>query len=179
VKTRQNIERFGSSPFVPFTQDPREEELLREAGAWLLPRLGQFERLPRQIIHGDWTPQNVLFESSDRGTRLTAVLDFEAMSNDPIHVDLANSCSTMLMWSGLDRNGPRIADIQKSYESFAGLQLEREPIYTAMLAHWVCHYWNWRDRLKFGEFGQEVKDRLCLRIASVLQYVCGLTVDAM
>lgn len=177
ARTRHNIDRLNTSPFVPFTQHPREEELLREACAWLLPRLDHFELLPRQIIHGDWTPRNVLFEYSDRDTRLVAVLDFEAMSHDPIHVDLANSCSTLLMWSGLDRIGARIADVQKMYEGFSGLHLNREHIHTAMLAHWVCHYWNWRDRLQFGEFGHEVKERLCLRIASVLHYVCRVAVD--
>ena len=58
-----------------------------------------------------------------------------------------------------------------TYEEFGCVRLERGDIYTAMLAHWFCHSWGWRDRLKGGEFGQDVKEPLCLRVASVLDGV--------
>jgi hypothetical protein len=93
------------------------------------------------------------------------------MSWDPVHMDLANTCSTLLMWSGLDRIDERIANVLDTYERFTGVHLEQEDIRTAMLAHWLCHYWNWRDRLQHGEFGREVLERLCLRISAVLSYV--------
>lgn len=171
ARTRQRIERLDFAAFVPFTNHPREREVLLRAGEWLLPRLNRFELLPRQLIHGDWTPQNVFFESSDHGSHLTAVLDFEAMTFDPLHVDLANTCSTLLMWSGLDRIGERIREVLSTYEGFSGVRLESVDVYTAMLAHWLCHYWSWRDRLEGGGFGQDVKERLCLRIESVLDYL--------
>lgn len=177
VRTRQSIERMDSATFVPFTDHPHERELLQQAGAWILPRLNRFELLPKQIIHGDWTPRNVLFDFSDQSVRLVGVLDFEAMAYDPVHVDLASTCSTLLIWSGLDRVEERIAGVLGAYEKCVGLHLEREDIYTAMLAHWLCHYWIWRDRLRLGGFGQEVKERLCLRIGSVLTYVGRATVD--
>ena len=177
MRTRHSIERLDSATFIPFTSHPGEKELLEQAGVWLLPRLNRFELLPRQMIHGDWTPRNVLFDFSDHGARLSAVLDFEATAYDPVHVDLASTCSTLLMWSGLDRIGERIGDLLSTYERFGGIRLEREDVYTAMLAHWLCHYWRWRDRLEGGGFGQEVRARLCLRIASVLHYVCGAAVD--
>ncbi len=173
VSTWRSIERLDLATFVRFTNYPREQELLVRAGEWLLPRLDRFELLPRQLVHGDWTPQNVLFASSGHGAHLSAVLDFEAMAHDPVHVDLANICSTLLMWSGLDRIAERIGDVLSTYERFGGIRLEREDVYTAMLAHWLCHYWSWRDRLERGGFGQDVKERLCLRIASVLDYVSG------
>lgn len=171
VRARQCVERFDPATFVPFTEDPREEELLARAGAWLLPRLGKFELLPRQLIHGDWTPRNLLLNASDPGARVTAVLDFESMAHDPVEVDLANTCSTLLMWSGLDRTGDRITDVLRRYERLSGTRIEREDVCTAMLAHWLCHYWNWRDRLSRGGFGEEVRERLCLRIASALDFV--------
>lgn len=171
VKTRQNITRLSQGPFVPFTPDPEEEQVLWQASTWLLSRLDRLEHLPRQLVHGDWTPQNVLFSGTDRPNRLTGVLDFEAIAIDPIVVDVANICSTLLMWSGLDSLDERIASVLKSYGVASGEHLELADIHTAMLAHWLCHYWSWRDRLQFGEFGQEVKQRLCLRIRSVFSYV--------
>jgi Ser/Thr protein kinase RdoA (MazF antagonist) len=171
VRTRQTIDRLTSDAFVAFTSDPREEHILQSAAAWLLPRLDSLERLPRQIVHGDWTPRNVLFQRDDREMHLTGVLDFEEMAWDPVCVDVANTCSTLLMWSGLDRLEERIEDVVKTYEHSAGVEFEREDVHTAMLAHWFCHYWNWRDRLQSGEFGHEVKDRLCSRISSVLSYL--------
>lgn len=171
VRTRQSITRLTTQSFVAFTPDPSEEEVLRQAAAWLLPRMDRFEQLPRQIVHGDWTPRNVLFDRADHRVRLTGVLDFEALASDPVNVDLASICSTLLMWSGLDRLDERIASVLETYESFAGVHLERADLHTAALAHWLCHYWRWRDRLECGEFGHEVKERLCLRISSVLSYV--------
>jgi Ser/Thr protein kinase RdoA (MazF antagonist) len=178
VRARQNIERLSSEPFVAFTSDPHENEVLQQAAAWLLPRLDRLELLPRQLIHGDWTPPNALFDRADQPIRLTAVLDFEAMSWDSVHVDLANICSTLLMWSGLDRLEKRIASVVDTYERASGVHLEWDDIETAMLAHWFCHYWSWRDRLQHGEFGREVKDRLCLRISSVLSFVSQGTANS-
>jgi Ser/Thr protein kinase RdoA (MazF antagonist) len=178
VRTRQNIDRLSLETFVRFTSHPHEKQALQQAATWLLPRLDRFELLPRQLVHGDWTPRNVLFDRTDQPTSLTAVLDFEALSWDAVHVDLANTCSTLLMWSGLDRLEERISSVLDTYGKSADVQIEREDIHTAMLAHWLCNYWSWRDRLQHGEFGREVKERLCLRISSVLSYVSSRATDS-
>lgn len=131
------------------------------------------------MVHGDWTPQNVLFGSGQHGGYpgwLAAVLDFERIRVDPIHVDVANVCSTLLMWSGLDRTGQRIREVLNDYEHFAGIRMDHKHIQIAMLAHWFCHYWNWRDRIAKRESGAQVKERLSQRIASVLDYVEGIAV---
>lgn len=171
VKTRQAIDRLSADGFVALASDPCEGEILHMAATWLLPRLHDFERLPRQIVHGDWTPRNVLFQRVEQEARLTGVLDMEAMAWDPICVDVANTCSTLLMWSGLDTLEERIGNVIETYERTSGTFLERKDIHTAMLARWFCHYWDWRDRLSHGEFGHEVKERLSLRISSVLSYL--------
>jgi Ser/Thr protein kinase RdoA (MazF antagonist) len=101
TKTRQSIEQLNLTTFVPFTGYAKEEEVLIQAAEWLLPRLAHFEGLPKQLVHGDWTPQNVLFGFRDHKALLTGVLDFEETGIDPVHVDIANVCSTLLMWSGL------------------------------------------------------------------------------
>jgi Ser/Thr protein kinase RdoA (MazF antagonist) len=173
AKTRQHIKRLGLGALVPFTKYAKEEQVLACAAKWLLPRLDRFEQLPRQLIHGDWTPQNVLFGSQDQDSRLIAVLDFEEIGIDPVHVDVASICSTLLMWSGLDRPEQRIREVLRDYERFSENYLELEDVHTAMLAHWFCHYWNWRDRIESGGFRQDARERLCLRIASVLEYLKG------
>lgn len=175
ARTRPRIARCMRRNFAPFSSDPQESTILHEAALWLTPRLDRLEQLPRQLIHGDWTPQNVLFEESHPANRLHGVLDLEAVAFDPVSVDVANICSTLLMWSGLDRLDIRIAGVLDAYCESSGVKLEIEDIHTAMVAHWFCHYWSWRDRLEVGEFGHEVKDRLCLRIRSALSYVTKLT----
>ncbi len=120
VRTRTNIDQLTAEAFVAFTSDPREKHILQKAAAWLLPRLDSFERLPRQIVHGDWTPRNVLFQYDDREMRLTGVLDFEAMIWDPACVDVANTCSTLLMWSGLDRLEERMESVVKDLRAVGG-----------------------------------------------------------
>lgn len=171
VNAPKCIARMDAESFVPLTEYLGEQELLVRAGDWLLPRLREFENLPRQLIHGDWTPCNVLFSSTADDVYLSAVLDFEAMAFDPVHVDVASTCSTLLMWSGLDCIDEQIGRVLTTYEGLSGHLLERRHVFTAMVAHWLCHYWSWRDRLKNGGFGQEVRERLCLRIASALDYV--------
>ncbi len=171
VNTRKSIAGMDPANFVPLTKFAEEQDLLLRTGDWLLPRLPEFENLPRQLIHGDWTPRNVLFDRSSDGVYLSSVLDFESVAFDPVHVDVANTCSTLLMWSGLANVDERIGSVLSRYEGLSGHRLERDHVFTAMLAHWLCHYWSWRDRLKNGGFGQEVQERLCLRIRSALDYV--------
>ncbi len=168
VKTRKNVDRLHCAPFVPFTEDPGELEVLLRAGKWLSPRLPQMESLPRQLVHGDWTPGNVLFDPS--ANCLVAVLDFEAIAHDPVHADLGNICSTVLMWSGLDHVKDRIAAVLSAYSSVAGTAVVLDDIHTAMLAHWFCHYWNWRDRFESHGWDRSVRNRLCLRISGVLNF---------
>ena len=153
------------------SQNTRRNRNCSRVGEWLQPRLQEFEKLPRQLIHGDWTPRNVLFVASGDHVYVKAVLDFEAMALDPVHVDVASICSTLLMWSGLYGVDELIDSVLNTYENLSDRHLERDHVFTAIVAHWLCHYWSWRDRLEDGGFGQEAKDRLCLRIASVLDYV--------
>lgn len=171
IKTRQLIQRFQSTRWSPFTSDEDEQELLERASQRLLPRLDRFESLPRQVIHGDWTPRNVLFDSIAPVGNLTGVLDFESTAFDPIHVDLSHTCSTLLMWSGLDNTGTRIPEAVACYERLTGTPVELNDLHTAMLAHWFCHYWNWRDRLESGAKDHEVTKRLCLRLRLVLRFL--------
>ena len=169
-KTCRLISKMGCERFVPFTSDPLEEEIVCSAAEWLTGRLASFESLPRQIVHGDFTPQNVLFGGDGRDV-LSAVLDFEAVALDPVHVDIGNVCSTLLMWSNLEDVEEHIASAMTTYSQSTGTALDLGEIHTAMVARWFCHYWDWRERSAFGEFGREVEQRLCARISAVFAYV--------
>ena len=45
-----------------------------------------FDSWPEQIVHGDWHPGNMLFDSQ----RVVAVLDFDSVKTAPVITDLAN-----------------------------------------------------------------------------------------
>lgn len=54
---------------------------------------GEYARLPRQVIHGDFNSVNVLFG----GKEVTAVLDFEFACLGPRELDVATALSDVLM----------------------------------------------------------------------------------
>lgn len=60
-----------------------------------LPEL--YESLPQQIIHGDFTPRNILVNDQ----RINAVLDFELCRHDVRALDIAVA---LLAWGGFDAN---------------------------------------------------------------------------
>lgn len=84
----------------------KERDIVRDAA-----RLAEAEArsrlsaLPARVVHGDWTPLNVLI----RRDGSAGILDFEACGRGPAVLDLANMCSTLLMWSKLDRIPERIS----------------------------------------------------------------------
>jgi Ser/Thr protein kinase RdoA (MazF antagonist) len=70
-------------PGVPSLID--ELTSLYDASRERVNRLG-FDRWSCQVVHGDWHPGNLLFQ----GSRVAAVLDFDAVLLAPVVVDLAN-----------------------------------------------------------------------------------------
>lgn len=60
-----------------------------------LPEL--YESLPQQLIHGDFTPRNVLIHNQ----KISAVLDFEVCRHDLRALDVAVA---LLAWGGFDDN---------------------------------------------------------------------------
>lgn len=74
-----------------------------------LPEL--YESLPQQIIHGDFTPRNILVHDQ----KINAVLDFELCRHDVRALDIAVA---LLAWGGFDAN--HRADAMHAF--FAALQ---------------------------------------------------------
>jgi Ser/Thr protein kinase RdoA (MazF antagonist) len=142
-----------------------EGEVLPAAADWLRPRIGRLDAFPTRLVHGDWTPSNVLVGP----TGAAGILDFEECGLGPSIYDFANICSTLLMWSGLDNVGKRMAWLVGVIEENLGAALDEEMVQTAMLAHWFGQYFDWRERTSTSENSQ-VLDRLRGRVQTVLRW---------
>jgi homoserine kinase type II len=65
---------------------PEEQDRLKKLIRWVQERVpAMYAALPRQIIHGDFVPYNLLMQ----GNRVSAVLDFEIAMHDLRALDLA------------------------------------------------------------------------------------------
>ena len=124
-----------------FTQ--KERDILHEAAHWLKPRLDQLSTLPTRVVHGDWTPLNVLI----RRDGCAGILDFEACGRGPAVLDFANMWSTLFMWSRLGNISGRIAALVSSFEEKTDVPIGLDIVHIFMLTHWFGHYFDWRERV--------------------------------
>ena len=147
----------------------KERDILHEAVHWLKPRLDRLSTVPARVVHGDWTPLNVLI----RRDGWAGILDFEACGRGPAVLDFGNMCSTLLMWSGLDNISERMAALVASFEEKTGVPIGLDIIHIAMLTHWVGHYFDWRER-EATEDNTEVLRRLLGRIETVLFFAANI-----
>jgi Ser/Thr protein kinase RdoA (MazF antagonist) len=130
-----------ASSFRPATGDAREALAIGAIVDWLRPRIGELASLPRQLIHGDWTPPNLKTTPQGWG-----VLDWEFARVDPVELDLAQSCSTILMWSGLNGPAEHISKLVAAYRAHSGRDVSMESVRTAMAVYWLQNYSHWRRR---------------------------------
>jgi Ser/Thr protein kinase RdoA (MazF antagonist) len=143
----------------------KERDVLHEAADWLKPKLDRLSALPTRIVHGDWTPLNVLI----RRDGWAGILDFEACRRGPAVLDFANICSTLLMWSSLDRIPERMAVLVSAIQEKTGLPIDMNIVQIAMMTHWFGHYFEWQQRERTNA-NAEVARRLLGRIETVLQF---------
>lgn len=129
------------SSFRPATADAREVLAVSAIVDWLVPRIEGLASLPRQLIHGDWTPPNIKVRPQGWG-----VLDWEFSRIDPTVMDLAQSCITILLWSELDGPAEHIANLVETYGQRSGREVAIDSVRTAMAAYWLQNYAHWRDR---------------------------------
>jgi len=143
----------------------KERDILHEAAHWLKPRLDRLSTLPTRVVHGDWTPLNILI----RHDGWAGILDFEACGRGPAVLDFANMCSTLLMWSRLDNISERIAALVLSFEEKTDVAIGLDIVHISMLTHWFGNYFDWRERESTDE-NTEVVRRLLGRIETVLHF---------
>jgi Ser/Thr protein kinase RdoA (MazF antagonist) len=146
--------------------EQHERDTLHEAANWLSLRLDRLAALPARVVHGDWTPSNVLI----RRDGWVGILDFEECRLGPAVLDFANICSTLLMWSGLDNISERMGALVRSIGEKSAVPIGPEIVHIAMLAHWFGQYSEWRERELTPE-NNEVVRRLVGRIETVLKFV--------
>ena len=141
------------------------------AAAWLAPRLGRVSKLPPRLLHGDWTPLNVLIDAD--GT--AGILDFEACVRGPAVFDFANVCSTMLMWSDFDRADHKARDLASALERRFEAAGETGIVPIALVAHWFTQCCEWQNRARTPE-DFDVVQRLLRRVDATLSFAetCGV-----
>jgi Ser/Thr protein kinase RdoA (MazF antagonist) len=148
-KGRDLVHTYCTSSFSCVTQDPRERFLVQTLCEWLGLRLSILEAEPRQLTHGDWIPRNLKVSADG-----WAVLDWEFCRLDPVVMDLAQSCCTLLMWSGLNRVADRIDELVHRYAELTGHEVSMESVPTAMVLYWLNNYDHWRGRqARIGRYG--------------------------
>lgn len=99
-----------------------------------------FDEMPRQLIHGDVSHPNLRV---DAGTgALVGVLDLEFARLDPVVLDLGTLALTALTRSGARRPEEMIEDMTTVYEDHAGLPVDRDAVYAAMLVLKLWSYWH-------------------------------------
>lgn len=74
------------------------------------------------------------------------MLDWEFSRVDPTVMDLAQSCITILLWSGLEHPAEHISKLVETYSAHSGREVAMDSVRTAMAAYWLQNYAHWRAR---------------------------------
>jgi Ser/Thr protein kinase RdoA (MazF antagonist) len=160
---------YGTRSFAPVTGDPLETFAVRTTADWLATRVHELAAQPRQLTHGDWIPTNVKIGATGWG-----VLDWEFCRVDPVVMDLAQSCCTLLIWSGLDRVEDRIDELVRRYSVDSGKTLSPESVRAAMMLYWLHNYHHWRERHEAVGRYENVLARQPGRLLAVGKFVGAL-----
>lgn len=160
------IRAYGTPSFRFATGDARERRAVGAIVDWLRPRIGALASLPRQLTHGDWIPRNLKLGSGRWG-----VLDWEFAGVDPVVMDLGQTCSTILMWSGSSEPVPLMASVIESYRACSGRDVSMEAVRVAMATYWLQNYGYWRDRQVMRGDSAEVLSRQPERLLAVGEFV--------
>jgi Ser/Thr protein kinase RdoA (MazF antagonist) len=140
-RSRELVHSYGTSSFRPATEHADERRAVGAIAEWLAPRLDELAALPRQLTHGDWIPPNIKLTAHG-----WAVLDWEFARPDPVVMDLGQSCSTILMWSGLSSPATHIENLVERYCGHSGREVSIENVRSAMALYWLQNYDHWRER---------------------------------
>lgn len=168
-RARAFVAAYATASFQPATDDAREGLAVGAIVEWLAPRIGELSSLPKQLIHGDWTPPNIKVLAPGWG-----VLDWEFSRIDPAVMDLAQSCITILIWSGLEGPAEHISKLVETYSAFSGREVSLGSVQTAMAAYWLQNYGHWRSRQEtVGGFEDVVADQPG-RLLAIAEFLTSL-----
>lgn len=113
---------------VPRPLPDRLARLLDRFDARIAPALA---RLPRQLIHNDLNPDNVLFADADPG-RITGVIDFGDLVEAPVVCDLAVAGAYLVRETGEDSLGG-VLEFVRAYDAVRPLEEEALTLLPALL----------------------------------------------
>ena len=108
-----------------------------------------------------------------KSPRICGVLDFEFGRAAPIELDLAQLCSSLLIWSGIHPITARdeMHKALSSYERVQGSRLSEEGVFACMAAYWGRNYLYWRNLFERSGSHRDVFERQPRRIRSVLGFL--------
>jgi aminoglycoside phosphotransferase (APT) family kinase protein len=158
------LDRSLSDAWEPVASDVPERAVVCEAAEWLRPRTARLAEAPQQLVHGDWSTPNLLFDVN--GTATVGVLDWQLNSVGPVISDIAQAVAGVLMWSELDAK-PVVDAIFDAYGDGA----DRRLLGAALLSYRLRNYWLLRDELALDYRHQEAVDRQGDRLRTVMDYV--------
>jgi hypothetical protein len=104
-------------------------------------------------------------------TQGLGVLDWEFSRVDPAVMDLAQCCSTILIWSGLDGPAEHISKLVETYRAHSGREVSIESVRTAMAAYWLQNYNHWRRRQETVGGFEDVLARQPGRLVAIAEFV--------
>jgi Ser/Thr protein kinase RdoA (MazF antagonist) len=101
------------------------------------------------------------------------LLDFEFSRIAPVELDLAQVCSTLLMWSGFDEETAlgEMRRVLRSYEDVRGAGVNEQGVFACMAAYWFNNYRFWLDTFEHSGAHRDVLERQPGRIRSVLSFL--------
>jgi aminoglycoside phosphotransferase (APT) family kinase protein len=159
------IETALGSHWDAQTNDPTERDDVIQTATWLEPRLAGLADLPRQLIHGDWSPRNLLV-SEERPSCITAVLDWQFAAIGPVVFDLAMAASTVLASPSITNKRATVDQLLHDY----GADSQRKLLGVAMVAFWFWNYWRIRGVVRREPRSQEELNRQPARLRTVLAF---------
>ena len=86
-------------------------------------------------------------------------------------MDLAQSCSTILMWSGLNDPAEHVSKLVDTYRTHSGRAISVESVRTATAVYWLQNYDHWRSRQETIAGFEDVLARQPGRLVTIAEFV--------
>jgi Ser/Thr protein kinase RdoA (MazF antagonist) len=162
---RGAVEHTLGSDWDTVTDDPSERHDVLQMATWLSSRLDALDKVPHQLVHGDWATPNLLM-SPGGPTRIVVVLDWQFAMIGPVIADLAQAASTALMWSSFSDKTHVVREFLDCY----GVDAQSRLLGVAMGAFWFWNYWGDREVIQREPRAKAAVNRQPGRLRTVLAF---------